>query len=71
MAFSVTILEADLDKAVSKATTYADLADKVADAQAAWVEKLPVVGPDATLVITLLDEVTKALNALNAALHVA
>jgi len=69
MAFDLGTLLADLDGVVAKATSYADLADKWVDAAAVWVEKLPVVGPDAATVVALVDEVTKALDALNAALN--
>jgi hypothetical protein len=65
MALNLTTLEADLNKVVSEATTYVDLVDKYAD----LVKDIPLVGTDAAPIVAVLDEVTKALNALNAALN--
>jgi hypothetical protein len=69
MAFDFGSLLSEIDGVVAKATSYADLADKWVDAAAVWVEKLPVVGAEAATVVTLVDDVTKALDALNAALN--
>jgi hypothetical protein len=69
MALNLSSIEAELDQVVATATTYVDLADKFADEIAVFAKAIPVVGPDVAPVVALLDEVTKALNALNAALH--
>jgi hypothetical protein len=66
---SLSSLEGTLDTVVSEAVTYVDLADKFADAAAAFLKDIPVVGADVAPIVAVLDEVTKALNALAAALH--
>lgn len=69
LTFDPSALEAALDSVVAQATTFADLVDKYVDAAAGIVEHLPVVGSYATEVKALVDGVTHALDALNAALH--
>lgn len=64
MAFSLTTLAAELDKVVSEAVTFADMADKWVDVAAGFAKDIPVVGPDVQTAVTLVDEVDKALNAL-------
>jgi hypothetical protein len=64
---SVNSVEKSFDSIVSEATGYADFVDKWADAAGKLASDLPGnFGGDADKVIALADEVTKALNALNA-----
>lgn len=68
MAFSASALEAELDKAVSEADTYADLVDRYADVAEKFVGVIPSVGPEAEAAIKILDKGTAALDKLKAAL---
>lgn len=68
MTFNLTALEGELDKVVSEATTFADLADKYAHIVAGFAGNIPVVGPEVAPLVAVLDVVDKALNALKATL---
>lgn len=72
MGFSVNSIKKELDTVVSTADSYADLVDKYADAAGKLAGDLPgSLGGDAEKAIALLDEATRALNALQAFLSAA
>lgn len=69
MSLSLATVEEDFKNAVAQAVTYVDLADKVADNLAVYAAAVPQVAPEVAEAVKLLDDFTKALNAVNTALN--
>lgn len=67
MSLNLSSLESKLDSVVGEADSFAELVDKYADIAGEFAGEIPG-GTEAEDVVKLVDDVTKALNALNGAL---
>lgn len=69
MSLDLATIESEVKAAVSEATNGVDLADKFADILAKYSDFIPGAGPEVQQYVGYLDEATKAINALNAAIN--
>lgn len=62
MAFDISSLKTEAESVVNEATSLVDLADKWADRVRPLLAAVPGVGAEAETVVTVLDELDKALH---------
>lgn len=62
MAFNISTIKNEVDAAVNKATSLVDLCDKYADLAAKYADAVPGVGAEVQTVVTVLDDLDKALH---------
>jgi hypothetical protein len=64
MSLNLSTLKTELDAIVNEATSVVDLVDKYAATAAKFASFIPGVGPEAQVVVTLLNDLDKALHAV-------